>query len=131
MGGAILSPIFVAAPAPGFAYYNRGFPLFQRGIVMPMFPCRRCKQMSLSLKDKYRAGHWQDVICPNCHARLCATPWVLAAFYILYLWDVAWFSGLFYYTYNPMDFVYMAAVWFCLDLLNIWYMPLSVMRSTP
>lgn len=98
---------------------------------MPMFHCPRCKEISLSFKEKYRAGHWFNIECRHCHARLCATPWVLAAFYILYLWNVAWFSGLFYYTYNPLDFLYMAAAWLCLDLLNVWYMPLSIMRSSP
>jgi len=98
---------------------------------MPMFKCPRCQEISLPMKDKYRGGHWFNIECPHCRAKLCATPWILAGFYILYLWDVAWFSGLFYYTFNPMDFVYMAAVWMCLDLLNIWYMPLSIMRGSP
>lgn len=98
---------------------------------MPTFRCPRCEEMSLPLKEKYRAGHWLNIECPHCQTKLCAMPWVLAAGYVLYLWNIAWFSGLFYYTYNVMDFFYMFVVWIGLDLLNIWYMPLSIMRSGP
>jgi len=98
---------------------------------MRMFQCPRCQEFSLPFKDKYRAGMWRDIHCSHCKARLCASPWVLAAFFVLYVWDVGWFSGLYYYTHNPLDFVYMILVWIGLDFLNVWYMPLSIMRANP
>ena len=65
----------------------------------------------------------------NCKARLCASPWELAAFVVLYVWAEGWISGLYYYTHNPLDFVYMILVWIGLDFLNVWYMLLLLMRA--
>lgn len=95
---------------------------------MRMYMCPRCQTMSIPFKDKYRAGIWANINCKNCQAKLCASPILLAAYSILYMWDVAWFSGLFYYTRNPLDFVYMIMVWILLDYLNVTYMPLVTMR---
>src|SRR3569833_2776377 len=49
----------------------------------------------------------------------------------MFVWDVGWFSGLYYYTHNPLDFVYMILVWIGLDFLNVWYMLFSFLRVFP
>jgi hypothetical protein len=98
---------------------------------MPMYMCPRCKTMSIPLKDKYMAGMWANIYCSHCKAKLCATPLLLAAFYILYLWDVGWFSGLFYYTRDWIEFVYMAIIWVILDYINVTYLPMSIMKRDP
>lgn len=96
---------------------------------MPMYQCPLCKTASIPFKDKYKAGVWGDIYCPNCKAKLCAWPWLLALIWVAYAWDVAWFSGLFYYTRNPLDFVYMVLVWLLIDALNVSFMPLAVMKQ--
>jgi hypothetical protein len=94
-----------------------------------MYKCPRCKTRSISFKDKYKTGIWGEICCPNCKAKLCAWPWLLALIWVAYAWDVAWFSGLFYYTRNPMDFAYMIIVWLLIDAVNVSYMPLAVMTQ--
>jgi hypothetical protein len=95
---------------------------------MPMYKCPRCQTMSIPFKDKYRAGMWADIYCSHCKAKLCAYPWLLAGVFVLYAWDVAWFVGVYYYTRNPMNFVYMILVWLIIDALSVSFMPLAVMR---
>lgn len=98
---------------------------------MPMYQCPRCQTKSIPFKDKYKAGIWGEIYCSNCKAKLCAYPWLLAGIWVLYAWDVAWFSGIFYYTRELMNFVYMILIWLVIDALNVTYMPLAVMRANP
>lgn len=98
---------------------------------MPMYKCPRCKTDSITLKEKYKTGIWGDITCPHCKSRLCASPWLLALIWVAYAWDVAWFSSLYYYTRNPMDFVYMVLVWLIIDALNVTYMPLAILKASP
>ena len=87
--------------------------------------------MSIPFKDKYRANLWRNIYCSHCKAKLCAYPWLLAGVYVLYTWDIGWFSLLYFYTHNPIDFVYMILVFVVLDALSVSFMPLAVMRSNP
>lgn len=98
---------------------------------MPMYQCPRCRTKSIPLIDKYKTSMWGEIYCSNCKAKLCAYPWLLAGFFILYAWDVAWFSGIFYYTRESVNFVYMILIWLVIDAINVTYMPLAVMRSNP
>lgn len=98
---------------------------------MPMYKCPRCQTMSIPLKDKYLAGVWINIHCKHCKAKLCATPLALAALNVFYLWDIGWFSGLYFFTRDIMDFVYMFIVWIIIDALNVSYMPLSSMKRDP
>jgi hypothetical protein len=50
---------------------------------------------------------------------------------MLYTWDIMWFAGLYYFTRNLMDFVYMILGWLVLDSLNVSFMPLAVMKNSP
>ncbi|NOY73351.1 MAG: hypothetical protein GXP14_13455 [Gammaproteobacteria bacterium] len=56
-------------------------------------------------------------------------PIPLALFQILYVWNVGWFSGVYWFNRDPMNFVYMTVIWIILDMLNVKYVPLSVMRD--
>lgn len=98
---------------------------------MTMYKCPRCRTMSIPFKDKYRTSVWGTIHCPHCKARLCAYPLLLGALYVLYTWDIMWFAGLYYFTRNLMDFVYMILGWLVLDSLNVSFMPLAVMKSSP
>ena len=42
-----------------------------------------------------------------------------------------WFAGLYYFTRNYMDFIYMVLGWLMLDFLNVTFMPLAVMKGSP
>jgi hypothetical protein len=96
---------------------------------MPRYNCPRCETTNISFKDKYKTSMWGEIYCNHCKSRLCAYPVPLALIWVAYAWDVAWFSGLYYYTRNPLDFVYMVLVWLMLDAINITYMPLAVMKT--
>ena len=98
---------------------------------MPMYKCPYCKTQSITFKDKYKTAIWGEIYCSNCKAKICASPWLLALIWVAYFWDVAWFSGLFYYTRNPLDFVYMVLVWLAIDAINVTYMPLAVLKAPP
>jgi hypothetical protein len=97
---------------------------------MRMYKCPHCRTLSIPLKDKYRAGVWGIIYCKHCKARLCAYPYLLGALYVVYTWDVMWFFGLYYFTRNPLDFVYMILGWVTLDALNVAFMPLAVMKNS-
>src|SRR3990172_5918942 len=98
---------------------------------MRMFQCPCCQQTTISSKEKRKAGYWGIIYCTDCKVRLCVYPWLLAALWMLYVWDVLWFTGLYYFTRNYLDFAYMAAAWFVLDYVNVSFMPLVVMRQDP
>jgi hypothetical protein len=98
---------------------------------MHMYKCPRCRTMSIPLKDKYRAGIWGIVYCDHCKAKLCAYPLLLAALYVVYVNDIIWFAGLYYFTKNFMDLVYMVIGWLMLDAFNVSFMPLAVMKGSP
>ena len=94
---------------------------------MPMYSCPRCKTRSISLRDKHKTGMWGDIFCPTCGARLCARPYLLGPVWVAYTWDVVWFASMFYFTGNPMNFVYMVLVFLLIDAVTVHYMPLAVM----
>jgi len=96
---------------------------------MRMYKCPHCRTLSIPLKDKYRTGVWGVIYCRHCKAKLCAYPILLGALYVVYTWDIMWFFGLYYFTRNLMDFVYMILGWLTLDALNVSFMPLAVMKD--
>lgn len=96
---------------------------------MRMYKCPYCKTLSIPFRDKHKTGLWGDIFCANCKAKLCAWPYLLALIWIAYTWDVVWFAGLFYFTGNALDFVYMVLVLLLVDALTVSYMPLAVMRQ--
>lgn len=93
-----------------------------------MYICPSCEKDTISWKTKYLVGFWFTTHCLNCNAKLTAMPIPLALFQILYVWNVGWFSGIYWFTREPINFVYMTILWIILDILNVKYIPLSVMR---
>ena len=98
---------------------------------MRKFACPSCKQPSITVKDKYLAGLWQVIECPNCRARLCAQPIIMAIAYGLYFWAIAWWSFTAYFEHSAEPLIYLVPTWLFLDFLNINLMPLAVMRQKP
>lgn len=102
---------------------------------MPLLECSKCEQKGIALKDKYLAGVWRSFSCHACGRRLCENPYILAFFWLLYFWDVAWFLGLGYHDYlenGQFDFmyiVYMVVGWLVLDIIRILMVPTSVLRG--
>lgn len=98
------------------------------------FECPHCLQQSISLKQKYLAGKWAIVYCPQCGERSCANPYILGLLSTLYVWDVLLFGYLAFVKYQfnqpAMSAVYLAIMvgaWLVLDFFSI-YVPLSAMR---
>lgn len=97
-----------------------------------MFTCPRCREDTVSYKDKYLADLWRTIKCPRCGARLTAYPVILLIMHMLYVWNVMWFLGMFMLNeplYDPMWFVYMAVVWVILDFLTLQLVPLAALRE--
>lgn len=95
---------------------------------MSTYQCPRCNEMTISVKEKFLTGLWQNIYCSDCGAKLCAYPIPLAILYFFHIWNVIWFFGMYHFTGNKMHFFYMAVVWVILNVINITVMPLAVMR---
>ena len=97
-----------------------------------MFKCKRCESPAISLLDKYKAGLWQEVYCPNCQARLADNPYILGAFHFCgYVQIVAWFVLLAYMTKDLTYLAYLAATWLIFDVLNVMFVPLVILKPKP
>lgn len=94
-----------------------------------MFPCPHCEQSAVSIKDKYLLGIWLTRRCRNCAARLSANPIVLAIIDMLYVWNILWFGVLYFFDSDPYNFLYMAIAWLFLDIMNVAFVPLSVVEQ--
>jgi len=94
------------------------------------FPCPKCEQSGISIKDKFRVGYWRETHCAQCNARLCANPWFLAPFSLVYMWLLATCAFLFMFEdVGAMAIVYAVIGWLVIDILNIMLIPMSVMRN--
>lgn len=97
-----------------------------------MFKCKRCESPTISLFSKYKAGLWQDVYCPKCHARMADNPIILGAFHFLgYVQVVAWFVLLAYMTEDMTYLVYLAVTWLIFDVLSVLFVPLVMLKPKP
>ena len=94
---------------------------------MASIPCPHCKQNTFTGWDKYRAGKWAMLYCPQCGGRSCAQPLVLAALYFLYVWDVVLFGYLAYLD-SLWYLLVMLVGWLILDFFTF-YVPLSPLRA--
>lgn len=93
------------------------------------FTCPRCGKDSITFREKYLAGIWRVVLCPDCGARLCAYPILLLLMHMAYVWNILWFFGLFYFKHDIVYFAYMAIGWMILDFLNVQLIPLAVLKD--
>lgn len=94
------------------------------------FPCPKCEESGVSLKDKYRLAYWRDAHCGRCGARVCANPWFLAPFSLVYMWALAACAFLYMFEEaGAMALAYAVIAWVVIDLLNIMLIPMAVMRS--
>ena len=96
-----------------------------------MFKCPRCRNDSISVMNKYKAGLWLTITCPRCETRLCAYPWLLMGLHLVYLWNILWFIGLFLAEGNPVYLLYMVAGLVLLEIANVKFIPLAAMRRKP
>lgn len=93
---------------------------------MASISCPHCEQKTFTWWDKYRAGKWAILHCPECGGRACAQPWVLAALYFLYVWDVVLFGYLAYLD-SLWYLLVMVVGWLILDYFSV-YVPLVPLR---
>ena len=96
---------------------------------MASIPCPHCKAKTFTWWDKYRAGKWMLLKCPQCGGRACAQPIVLAVLSFIYVWDVMLFGYLAYLD-SLWYLAVMTAAWLILDYFSI-YVPLSPLRTQP
>jgi hypothetical protein len=95
---------------------------------MKFFVCPKCEQRSITVRDKYLSGHWINIYCPACGARLFAEPVLLALVYMGYFWAVSWFVTWAMLEDDWSLVLYLIPVWLIIDFLSLAYMPLRVMR---
>lgn len=96
---------------------------------MTNYTCPSCGKNSITRRQKYAMGYWMTRRCGACNALLCATPLLLGVLTFAYLWDLLFFIGMSQFNHSLHYFVYMIVIWFILDLINLKYVPLSVMRG--
>lgn len=89
--------------------------------------CPRCGELTITTIDKMRAGHWYNLYCSHCNARLVAQPFVLAAIYFLVTWDIVLFGFLTWYDSNWKYFVTMIVIWLIIEYF-LYYVPLVVLK---
>lgn len=93
---------------------------------MASISCPHCNARTFTWWDKYRAGKWAILYCPECGGRVCALPLLMAALYFFYMWDVVLFGYLAY-----LDSLWYLAVmlggWIILDYFSI-YIPLAALK---
>lgn len=94
---------------------------------MASIPCPHCGEKSFSWWDKYRTGKWALLHCTTCDGRVCAQPFVLAALYFFYVWDVVLFGYLAYLD-SLWYLLVMLVGWLILDFFSV-YIPLTALRA--
>jgi predicted RNA-binding Zn-ribbon protein involved in translation (DUF1610 family) len=115
---------FLAVWNPGHAQHRHSADIR----IMKLFPCPKCHQNTIPLKEKYLVGIWMSVHCPQCGARVCAHPLLMTLLYFLYFWIAATCIFLAATSGSWQPLVVMAALWLLVDLANIAWMPLRAMR---
>lgn len=98
---------------------------------MHMFTCPRCKAQSIPLSDKFKSGLWQTISCKSCGAKLIALPILLALLHFTYVWNVAWLCTFYYFDLSGFYYAGLILVWALIEAMNVWYMPLAAIRSSP
>ena len=96
---------------------------------MKAFPCPKCRQESIPVKDKYLASVWMSIRCASCGTRLCAAPILMTLLYFLYFWLAAWFISWAWMESTWIPILIMIPLWLLLDFLSVLYMPLLALRS--
>lgn len=89
--------------------------------------CPQCAEKTITTQQKLKAGKWANIYCPNCGARMCANPIVMALMYFILTWDILFFG---YMAVRESSFTYtvlMIAGWLILELF-IFFIPLNRMR---
>jgi len=94
---------------------------------MGTFQCPQCGEETITVKQKLKAGKWSTIFCPNCNARMCTNPIVLALMYFVLTWNLLFFG---YMAVRESSFAYAIAMivgWLILEFF-IAYVPLNRMR---
>jgi len=94
---------------------------------MEKIECPQCSEKTITVKEKLKAGKWVNIFCPDCGARMCANPIVMALMYFVLTWNILFFG---YMAVRESSFTYtvlMFAGWLILELF-IFYIPLNRMR---
>lgn len=92
------------------------------------YPCPKCEQPGISLKNKYRLGYMQDTHCEHCDARISANPWFLVPFSLIYMWALAICAFLYMFEgAGAMVIVYVVGAWLLIDALNVMLIPMKEM----
>ncbi|MDR2877235.1 MAG: hypothetical protein LBV36_04245 [Chromatiales bacterium] len=98
-------------------------------MAMKPFPCPKCHQDTIALKDKYLAAIWMVIRCGNCGTRLCAHPLLMTLLYFIYFWVIAACVFWAWYHRSATPLIWMLVLWTLLDIINIRYMPLKALRA--
>ena len=95
---------------------------------MANFTCPSCNKDSIPLKDKYAMGYWMTRRCVECNSLIANHAILLGVLTFAYLWNLLFFIGLAQFNQSWHYFGYMLVIWVVLDLINIKYVPLMVVR---
>ena len=95
---------------------------------MENLECPQCSEKTITLKQKLKAGKWATIHCPDCGARMCSNPIVLALMYFVLTWIILFFGYLAFHESNATYAVIMVVGWLIMEFF-MYYIPLNRMRD--
>ncbi len=90
--------------------------------------CPRCGELTITLKDKLKAGKWLNITCSKCGGRMCANPVVMAIMYFVLSWNIFFFGFMALLEESWGYAIGMIIGWLILEFF-IYYIPLSNLRA--
>jgi len=97
--------------------------------TMTKFTCPACENESIPLKHKYAMGYWMTRRCGECDSLIANHAIILGVLSFAYLWNLLFFVGLAQFGESLHYLGYMAVIWIILDIINVKYVPLMVIRG--
>ena len=95
---------------------------------MEKIECPQCGEQTISIKQKLKAGKWATIYCPDCGARMCSNPIVLALLYFVLTWNILFFGYLAVHESSINYAITMLAGWAIIEFF-MFYIPLNRMRA--
>lgn len=95
---------------------------------MAKIACPQCNEQTITFGQKFKAGKWSTIFCPNCNARMCSNPIVLALLYFVLTWNFLFFGYMAVRESSVYYGITMIVGWAIIEFF-IYYIPLSRMRA--
>lgn len=95
--------------------------------IMSKIECPRCKEETITIKQKVIANKWVDIYCSNCGGRYCANPILLALMSFVLTWVIIYF-GFLAITQESVVFGTLFVVGWIIVEVFMYYIPLTGLK---